>query len=56
MRDLALPRRLGELDAEVVDTAIPALSRDAAHDVGAAFNLRDGRDPLVLEELYRSVL
>jgi alcohol dehydrogenase class IV len=56
MRDLGLPRRLGELDAGVADDAIPALSRDAAHDIGAAFNLRDGRDPHVLEEVYRSVL
>ena len=56
MRDLALPRRLGELEAEVGEAAIPALSRDAARDIGAAFNLRDGKDPLELEDVYRSIL
>jgi alcohol dehydrogenase class IV len=53
MEDLSLPRRLGELGVE--EAALAVLSSDAATDIGARFNLRQG-DAASLEAVYRAVL
>jgi len=53
MQDLGLPRRLSEVG--VGEAALALLSRDAAVDIGARFNLRPG-DANSLEEVYRAVL
>jgi alcohol dehydrogenase class IV len=54
MQELGLPTHLSELG--VTADALPAMSVDASEDIGARFNLRPGRNPKELEELYRSAL
>jgi alcohol dehydrogenase class IV len=51
MRDLQLPRRLSEVG--VSEASLPGLSKDAAVDIGARFNLRPGEEA-GLEEVYRA--
>jgi len=53
MQDLALPRRLSEVG--VTEASLALLSRDAATDIGARFNLRRG-DEASLEGIYRAAL
>ena len=51
MRDLKLPRRLSEVG--VTEASLADLSKSAAVDIGARFNLRQG-DEAALEEVYRA--
>ena len=51
MQDLRLPRRLSEVG--VTEASLPSLSKDAAVDIGARFNLRPG-DEVALEGVYRA--
>ena len=53
MHDLALPLRLSEVG--IGEDSLSLLTRDAAADIGARFNLRRG-DATSLEEVYRAVL
>ena len=53
MSDLGLPRRLAEIG--VGEDSLALLTTDAAADIGARFNLRQG-DAAALEEVYRAVL
>jgi alcohol dehydrogenase class IV len=54
LADLALPRRLGELNVE--ESALPRLAEDAFADFGAAFNLRRPAGAAELEAVYHTVL
>lgn len=53
MQELQLPRRLS--DVGVTEASLPGLSKDAASDIGARFNLRPG-DEAALEGVYRAAL